>query len=173
MEETTRLTLEQINGLSQGEFVRVLGGVFEASPWIAAAAWHERPFDSLHALHRAMCAVVDNCPDEQKEMLIRAHPDLVGEAARRGTLTRESAQEQASAGLDRLSPEEAARFAELNEEYREKFGFPFVICVRENKKQGILDGFATRIHNTREQEVTAALGEIAKIARLRLEDALM
>lgn len=173
MERTARLTLEQINGLSQEEFVRALGGVFEASPWIAAAAWHEWPFASVHALHQAMCEVVDNSTDEQKEMLIRAHPDLVGEAALRGTLTRESAQEQASAGLDRLSPDEVASFTELNKEYREKFGFPFVICVRENKKQGILDGFARRIHNTREQEVAAALGEIAKIARLRIEDMII
>lgn len=170
MKTPTKLTLEQINQLSREDFAQALAGIFEASPWIPAAAWGERPFESVDALHRSMCKVVDNAAPEQKESLIRAHPDLVGEAALRGTLTRESAQEQASAGLDRLSPDEIARFTQLNKEYRHRFDFPFVICVRENKKEGILAGFNSRLHNTREDEIETALTEIAKIARLRLED---
>jgi OHCU decarboxylase len=170
MRRTEKLTLAEVNGLSLEEFVRVLGGVFEASPWVAARAWEERPFAGVGELHRAMCKAVDGATLEEKETLIRAHPDLVGEAALRGSLTRESAQEQASAGLDRLSTEEIAQFARLNEAYRGRFGFPFVICVRENKKESILSGFANRIENSREEEIEVALSEIAKIARLRLGD---
>ena len=162
--------MAEVNCLSRKEFVGALGGVFEASPWVAARAWQKRPFGDMEDLHRAMCWVVDSATTEEKLTLIQAHPDLVGEAARRGTLTPESASEQASAGLDRLSPEETARFNRLNKAYRDRFGFPFVICVRENKKEGILSGFGSRIGHSREEEMAVALGEIAKIARLRLAD---
>ncbi len=111
-----------------------------------------------------------HAPRERQIALIRDHPDLVGRAALAGTLTPESSSEQASAGLDRLSPEEIATFTRLNQEYHERFGFPFVICVRENKKEGILTGFTARLNNTREQEIRTALDEIAKICSLRLRD---
>jgi len=102
--------------------------------------------------------------------LIRAHPDLVGRATLAGTLTRESTGEQASAGLNALSPAEIALFQKQNAAYREKFGFPFVICARLNKKEAILAGFEHRLKNSPEQEIPAALGEIFKIAELRLRD---
>src|SRR5205823_10715133 len=137
----SRLTLEEINAFDRDEFVARLGHVFESSPWIAAEAWRERPFESLERLHETMCGVMYGSTAEQKLALIRAHPDLVGRAALAGTLTQESKGEQASAGLDRLSPEEVAEFTRLNKLYREKFGFPFVICARENKKESILAGF--------------------------------
>jgi OHCU decarboxylase len=107
---------------------------------------------------------------EQQVALIQAHPDLVGQAALAGTLTPESTSEQASVGLDRLSPEEIATFTRLNQTYHGRFGFPFVICVRENKKESILAGFATRLHNSRQREIETALGEIAKIGWFRLRD---
>ena len=170
--EQPPLTLEEINALDRDEFVARLGHVFESSPWIAAEAWRERPFESLERLHETMCGVMYGSTAEQKLALIRAHPDLVGRAALAGTLTQESKGEQASAGLDRLSPEEVAEFTRLNKLYREKFGFPFVICARENKKESILAGFDARLRNSREQEIATALAEIAKIARLRLLDAI-
>jgi OHCU decarboxylase len=108
--------------------------------------------------------------EEQKVALIRAHPDLVGRAALEGTLSRESTGEQAAAGLNRLSPEEVNTFNRLNNQYREKFEFPFVICARENKKASILAGFDTRITHTRPQEIEIALGEVAKICAFRLAD---
>lgn len=107
--------------------------------------------------------------DEQLK-LIASHPDLVGSLAREGRLTRESTTEQAAAGLTQLSRDEIAAFERFNAEYRTKFGFPFVICARENKKAAILAAFPRRLANTREQEIATALGEIAKIARLRLLD---
>jgi 2-oxo-4-hydroxy-4-carboxy-5-ureidoimidazoline decarboxylase len=150
----------------------VLGFIFEDSPWVAAAAWRARPFASLDALHGAMCAVVARAPLEGRIALIAAHPDLVGHAARDGTLGRASQSEQAAAGLDRLGPEEIAMFAELNGTYRDRFGFPFVICVRENKKAAIIAGLRERVKNDRPTEIATALAEIEKIARLRLNDTI-
>ena len=165
-----KLTIEQVNNLDQREFVAYLGGVFESSPWVAEAAWFRRPFGSITELHTAMRDVVQSREATKQEALICAHPDLVGRAALEGTLTPASAREQASAGLDQLRHEEVTKFEELNKAYRSKFGFPFVICVRENKKQAILSDFSTRLTNSREAEVEKALEEIAKIARLRLEE---
>jgi OHCU decarboxylase len=102
--------------------------------------------------------------------LILAHPDLAGKAAVAGELTPESTREQASAGLDRLTPEEYEAFTRLNIGYREKFGFPMIVCVREHTKESILAQAEARMEHSREQEIEVALGEIAKIARLRLQD---
>src|SRR3954453_23953597 len=158
------MTIEEINALDQEFFVGGLGSLFEGSPWIAAEAWRGRPFPSIAQLHKALCAVMYNASTEQQVALIRAHPDLVGKAALAGTLRPESTREQASAGLDRLSPEEIATFTRLNQAYKDRFGFPFVICARENKKDSILAGFTRRLDNSRAQEIATALGEIAKIS---------
>ncbi|MCA1599542.1 MAG: 2-oxo-4-hydroxy-4-carboxy-5-ureidoimidazoline decarboxylase [Chloroflexi bacterium] len=166
----SRLTIDEINALDRASFVAALGPVFEGPPWIVERAWEERPFADLMRLHERLRAVMDAAPVELQVELIRAHPDLVGRAALAGALTPESTGEQASAGLDRLSPAEVAAFTELNAAYHERFGFPFVICVRENKKEGILAGFNARLGHTREGEITTALSEVAKIAWLRLLD---
>jgi OHCU decarboxylase len=170
---TTRIAVPDLNALDQDRFVAALDFVFEGPPWIVAEAWHQRPFRDLAQLHQAVCTVMHGAPSEQKIALIRAHPDLVGRAALAGTLTPESTGEQAAAGLDRLTPEEIAHFNRLNQAYRDRFGFPFVICARENKKASILAGFEARLHNAREQEIETALREIAKIAYLRLRDAII
>ena len=107
---------------------------------------------------------------EKQLALICAHPDLVGRAARAGTLTRESTNEQANAGLNQLLPEEIDLFQTQNAAYKNKFGFPFVICARLNKKAAILAGFGERLKNSREKEIKTALEEIFKIAELRLRD---
>lgn len=163
-------SVRQLNEASREEFVRVVGPVFEHSPWIADAAWAKRPFASIDQLHRELCEVVHHADEAKQVALIQAHPDLVGKLAREGKLTRESTSEQASAGLDRLSAEEIAIFEASNAAYREKFGFPFVICARLNKKDAILAGFKTRLHHSREAEIKTALEEIGKIAKLRLAD---
>jgi len=167
---TTPMALAVVNALDQDAFVAVLGALFEGSPWIAAETWLSRPFASHNALHHALCATMYAAPPERKVALIRAHPDLAGKAAIAGELTPESTSEQSSVGLDRLSPEEFARFTRLNQAYLDTFGFPFVICVRENTKDSILASFAARLQYPRDQEIETALGEIAKIARLRLLD---
>jgi OHCU decarboxylase len=168
----TPVPLDAINQLDQDQFVATLGFVFEGSPWIAAETWPDRPFVSRAKLHQALCATMQAAPEAQKIALIQAHPDLAGKAAIIGELTPESTREQASAGLDRMSPDEFATFTRLNQSYRDTFGFPFVICVREHTRASILEDFAARLQNAREQEISTALGEIAKIARLRLLDAV-
>ncbi len=165
-----KASLEEINALDRAAFVERFGAVFEHSPWVADAVWDHRPFRARADLHAAMCAAVQATPPERQLALIRAHPDLVGRAAREGRLGAASASEQAGAGLDRLTPEEAAWFNQHNAGYRARFGFPFIICVRANRKQAIVAGFETRLLHTPEQERAAALAEIEKIAAFRLAD---
>src|SRR5262245_29597436 len=163
-------TPAQINALSRDEFVRVIGPVFEASPWITAATWPQRPFADLNQLHQALCRTVTDADTERQIQLINAHPDLVGRAALQGSLTPESMGEQASAGLNRLRAEDIALFQTLNQSCRQRFGCPVVICARLNKKDALLAGFRSRLNNSHETEIKTALDGIARIARLRLED---
>jgi len=165
-----RLTIPEINSLSCSEFVRVFGGVFEHSPWIAEGACEKRPFAGMEQLHGALCDTVKMSAQEKQLALLRAHPDLVGRLAEENQLTKESAREQASAGLDCLAPDEVAQFQRNNAAYHERFGFPFIICARLNKKEAILNGFSRRLHHSREQEIQTALEEVYKIAELRLRD---
>ena len=149
------ISLERLNTLDQSGFVAALGGIFEGPPWIVTDAWAARPFSDVDALYSALCQVMYAAPPERKVALIQAHPNLVGRAARTGTLGPASTAEQAAAGLNDLTADEIATFECLNAEYQQRFGFPFVICARENKKESILAGFAARMHNTRDQEIAA------------------
>ena len=164
------MTISELNQLSQKDFVRAIGPVFENSPWIAEMAFAKKPFANWESLHRALCETVKISGEEKQLALIRAHPDLVGKLALAGQLTKESTNEQASAGLYKLSPEEIELFQKQNAAYKNRFGFPFVICARLNKKESILAGFGERLKNSREQEIKTALEEIFKIAELRLCD---
>lgn len=159
------LNVADLNALGRDEFVRVVAPVFEHSPWIAERAWQRRSFADRNALHRALCEVVRNATAAEKRSLIRAHPDLVG----RAVLTIESQAEQESAGLASLTKSERQQFRDYNKAYRERFGFPFVICARLNKKQAILRSFPERLRNSRRREIETALEEIYKIASLRLQ----
>jgi uric acid transporter len=160
------LTLEQVNSLSDDEFVARFGPLFQGPPWIAGEVARMRPFDSLYAMRHAFHSVLFDAPPERQRELIGSYPDIAAKVA----LGQGSRRDQASAGLNRLTPEEYERFDALNEAYRAKFGFPFVICVRENTKETILAAFERRLENTPVQEQMAALVEIAKIANLRLYD---
>ena len=150
-------------------FIKVLGGIFEHSPWVAERAWDARPFPTIAALHAAMVDAVLAANVEAQMALICAHPDLAGREAATGTLTKDSQAEQASAGLDRCTTQELDRVQQLNRRYREKFGFPFVMAVKHRSKDEILAAFAARIGNGHEQELTTCLSEIYKIGRLRLD----
>jgi len=140
--------------------------LFEHSPWLEARA-DARP--SSGDRHADLMAVMYDATPEEQLALIRAHPELAGKAAVDGTLTEASAAEQASAGLDRLSQAEFDRFHALNAAYRERFGFPFIICVRLTDKAGILAAMERRLGNDRGAEIAEALGQIGEIVRLRLE----
>ena len=148
-------------------FVARYGALFEHSPWVVERAAEHLPLPDLHT---GLMAVVHAATSEERLALIRAHPELAGKAAIDRTLTGASAAEQASAGLDRLSVEEFETFHALNAAYRERFDFPFIICVRLTDKAGILAAMATRLGNDRDIEIAAAIAEIGKIVRLRLED---
>ena len=165
-----KLSVEEVNNMGREEFVARFGSLFERSPWVAVGAWHSRPFGGLDGLHAAFVKTVQDAPPERRVALIREHPDLAGKAALAGELTEESAGEQASAGLDRLSSGEYERFHRLNAAYREKFDLPYVVCVRDNTKESIFAGAERRLANTREEEIWTALREISRISRLRLED---
>jgi OHCU decarboxylase len=162
--------MEGVNALTREVFVDRYGRLFEHSPWVAEEAYASRPFEDEGELFAALRAAMYAAPRERQLALIRAHPDLAGRAAVEGSLTESSQREQSSAGLDRLTPDEYASFTRLNTAYRERFDFPFVVCVREHTKESILRVAGERLEHTRDEEVRVALEEIAKIARLRLEE---
>ncbi len=162
------VTLEQLNKASQPDFVHALGEVYENSPWVPERAYAMRPFKSAGALFDAMAAAVATASDAEKLELIRSHPDLAGRAALADDLTESSKAEQGALGLNRLSPAEFARFEKLNAAYTRKFGFPFVICVRRQTRDAILESFERRLNNDSTAEAKTALQEIDLIARLRL-----
>lgn len=153
------------------EFVRRFGHVAEGSPWVAEAAWERGPFADRAAMAEAFGAVIRAAPAGRQLRLIRAHPELAGRAARAGELTPESAGEQASAELDRLVPADLDRVVRLNEGYRERFGFPFVICVRGRSVAEILGAGEARLGDDPDTERAAAIEEIAAIIALRLAKA--
>jgi 2-oxo-4-hydroxy-4-carboxy-5-ureidoimidazoline decarboxylase len=166
------MTFDALNQLDRAGFVAAIGHLFEHSPWVAEETWPRRPFRDAAHLHAELCAAMRGASPERQLALIRAHPDLAGRLAQQKQLTAESTREQASAGLDTLSEAELGAFAELNAAYRARFGFPFIICARLNAREAILTAMQTRVANTLEDEFATALGEIEKIARLRLEDVL-
>jgi len=165
-------SLENLNNADRAAFVAALGHLFEHSPWVAEEAWVKRPFASAEVLHAALCATMQAATPERRLALIRAHPDLAGRLAQQRQLTAASTREQTGAGLDQLTEAELAEFTRRNDAYREKFGFPFVICARLNAKAAILAAMQERRSNPPEAEHAAALGEIEKIAWLRLQDTL-
>lgn len=154
------------NALSAADFVARYGELFEHSPWLVERAAAARPFADLHS---GLMAVLVAASDEDRLRLIRAHPELAGKAASAGTLSAASQHEQSGAGLDRLSPDQYGRFQTLNRAYRERFGFPFVICVRHHDSASLLAALERRSQRSRSEEISTALNEIGEIVRLRLE----
>lgn len=165
-----RLGIEDAALLDRDAFVAAFGGVFEDSPWIASDAYDTRPWVSPQALHAAMTAVVDAAPPEARLKLIRTHPDLAGKAAIAGELTPESTREQSAAGLDRLTSQQHADVLALTAAYRERFGFPFIVCAREHTADTIIAAARERLDHDPDDEERTALAEIYKIAALRLAD---
>lgn len=161
------MTLDEVNRLDDAAFVARYGALFEHSPWVVERAAALRPFGDVH---QGLMKAVYAASDDEQLALIRAHPELAGKAAIDRTLTDASAAEQASAGLDRLTAEEFERFHALNTAYRDRFGFPFIICVRLTDKAGILAAMQARLAHDREEEIATALIQIGDIVRLRLED---
>ncbi|MCE2566051.1 2-oxo-4-hydroxy-4-carboxy-5-ureidoimidazoline decarboxylase [Komagataeibacter sp. FNDCF1] len=164
--------MDRVDAMSAVRFVELFGPIYEHSPWIARRAHAHAPFADRDAMLAAMRHELDRATEAEKMALIRAHPELAQRMGVDPTLTSASAAEQACAGLDRLTPDEFATFRALNDAYTAKFGIPFIICVRQSDKEGILNGLYARLENTFEAEQQAALREINRIAALRLADVL-
>jgi 2-oxo-4-hydroxy-4-carboxy-5-ureidoimidazoline decarboxylase len=162
-------TLVKLNACSKGEFVAALANVFEHSQWIAEQAAASRPFAGVRALFDAMRAAVEHASEELQLALIRAHPDLANKTQRASGLTAESTAEQDSVGLDRLSDAEYQAFEHVNNAYRSKFGFPYIVCVRRRTKDSILGDFERRLPNDTATEIKTSIEEIGRIAALRLD----
>jgi 2-oxo-4-hydroxy-4-carboxy-5-ureidoimidazoline decarboxylase len=161
-------TLADLNACSKGDFVAALANVFEYSPWIAEEAATARPFAGVNALFKEMKRVVDAAAPEPRLALIKAHPDLANKTQRAAGLTAESNAEQNSVGLDRLSDAEYEAFERVNNAYRGKFGFPYIVCVRRHTKDSILRDFERRLPNDAATETQKSIDEICRIAALRV-----
>lgn len=164
------MTLSEVNSLDQPQFVASLGGVFEHSPWVAERAWAKRPFDSVDALHAAMLDALARARPEEKLALVRAHPELAGREAAAGSLTPDSSTEQGRLGFTALSRNELLEMAELNRNYREKFGFPCIVALRLHaSRESVVAEMERRLGNNAETELANALEQIGDITRGRLE----
>lgn len=166
---------ERPSEMTRERFVALYGGVFEHSPWVAEGAWALEfgpAHDCAAGVHSALCRAFRAAPDERRLGVLRAHPDLAGKLAAAKRLTAESTSEQASAGLDALTDEERARFTELNAAYAERFGFPFIIAVRDHDRASILAAFERRLGQSRETELAEACRQVERIALFRLRDLL-
>ena len=160
------LTIDDLNRLDEEVFVDELDDVYEHSPWVPERVLPERPFDSLAELREAMRRVVDEASRETKLELLRSHPDLGDQTG----ITESSEKEQASAGLDQLSPEMYEAFQRLNDRYRGAFGFPFIMAVKNESPKAIKDAMETRVKQTESEEFRTAIAEVHTIARFRLEE---
>jgi 2-oxo-4-hydroxy-4-carboxy-5-ureidoimidazoline decarboxylase len=162
------VTLADLNQMAPAAFTAAIGETFELAPWVAEAAAAKRPFSTVTDLHAAMMGAVRAAPRQTQLAFLGGHPDLAGKAARAGAVTEDSRHEQASVGLDTLSEEEFARFHRLNDAYKTRFGFPFIVCVRRHTRDSILQQYERRVAHDPATEFTAALQEIFYITRLRV-----
>jgi 2-oxo-4-hydroxy-4-carboxy-5-ureidoimidazoline decarboxylase len=165
----SQITLSELNACGKDDFVAALGNIFEYSPWIAEQAAAARPFVGVRQLCEAMKAAVDRAPLELRLALIKAHPDLANKTQRAAGLTAESDAEQNSLGLDRLSDAEYDAFERVNNAYRAKFGFPYIVSVRRHTKDSVLRDFERRLPNDAATEMQRSVQEIGRIAALRLD----
>ena len=164
----TTVDLAALNQMEAASFVASIGETFELAPWVAEAAAAKRPYRSVTDLHAAMMDIVRAAPREAQFAFLRLHPDLAGKAARAGKVTDDSRREQASAGLDSLSDAEFERFHRLNDAYKARFGFPFIVCVRRHTRDSILSQFERRLTHDAATEFASAMQEVAYITRLRI-----
>ncbi|WP_148252436.1 2-oxo-4-hydroxy-4-carboxy-5-ureidoimidazoline decarboxylase [Aidingimonas lacisalsi] len=169
---TISLLTPRPSQLDLASFVTHYGDIYEHSPWIAEEAWYQgltETQDTPDGLADIMAGVLTAASAERQLAVIRAHPDLAGKAAVAGALTDDSTREQAGAGLDQCTPEELARFERLNEAYKARFDFPFVMAVKGNDRHKILAAFESRLGNSPDEERRTAIEQINRIARFRLE----
>jgi 2-oxo-4-hydroxy-4-carboxy-5-ureidoimidazoline decarboxylase len=163
------LNIDAINTRSETEFIALLGSIFEHSPWVSELVYGKRPFADREALHREMVDAMRQAPKLQRMALLCSHPELAGKEAAAGSLTDASQREQAGAGLNQCSAQELQKIKALNQAYHDKFEFPFIIAVTGLDKHQIIAAMERRLDNDREEEFDTALGEVEKIARIRID----
>ncbi|XP_043189298.1 2-oxo-4-hydroxy-4-carboxy-5-ureidoimidazoline decarboxylase-like [Amphibalanus amphitrite] len=164
------ITMADVNQMDFEQFIERFGNVVEHCPLAAGAIWASRPFSDVNDIHECVSTFLDSLPYHGRQAVLRVHPDLAGRVAQQGTLTSESAGEQRSAGLTELTEEERQQLTDQNHRYKAKFGFPFVVCARQNKKAAILSGLEERLRNDEDEELRTGLEEVKKITYLRLLD---
>lgn len=162
--------LSEVNAMTAEVFTANFGDVAEHAPWVASQAASARPYRNRDQMVSAFASAVTQSSQSDKLELLRAHPDLAGKAAIAGTLTPDSKREQQAAGLDSLTPAEFARLSELNVAYISRFGFPFILAVKGASKKQVLAAIAARVERSREEEFSAAVSEVCRILRFRIED---
>lgn len=162
---TQKYHLKDLNEMSKADFTEVLGEIWEETPAIAQQSWQYRPFTDIESLYQTMVKVVQEMSQAEQLALIQAHPDLGSKTK----MAQASVQEQSQAGLSTLSLAEYEQFQSLNQAYKDKFGFPFIIAVKNHTKASILEAFKNRLQNDLDTEKQQALAEISKIARFRLD----
>ncbi|CAM3843165.1 2-oxo-4-hydroxy-4-carboxy-5-ureidoimidazoline decarboxylase [Alkalicoccus chagannorensis] len=158
-------TIREINDMSQESFIESIGPIFEHSPWIAERTWHRGPFEDKAALLEALQKDMYRASEAEHLSLLRAHPDL----GTKMEVTSASRSEQQGAGLDQLTTDEYDALTRMNEAYKERFAFPFILAVKGKTKQDILTDIERRRHHTLQVERDTALREVAAIASFRLE----
>ena len=168
--EKASLKGRAVAAASRQQFLETYGHLFDHSPWVVERAWAMRPFEDAKALHCAFLRVIAEASVEERLALARAHPELADKVAMAQGLTADSAREQASAGLDRLTPAEFEAFHASNRAYRARHGFPFIICVKLNDRASILAAMAARAEQDSEVELDEAMTQVGLISRLRLAD---
>ncbi len=166
---TTPPTLDTLNTCTPTAFAAALADIWEHAPWVAERVAPQRPFASVAALHQAMVDVVAALPEPQRVAFYANHPELAGSDARRGSMTEASIAEQGTLSLASLDGAAAQRWDALNQAYRARFGFPFILCIRRHTHASALQAFERRLQNDRVAELAAALEEIAAITRMRLD----
>ncbi|KAK7118371.1 hypothetical protein R3I94_022014 [Phoxinus phoxinus] len=167
------MDISAVNALTYEEFVELFGNVVEKSPIISAAIWSHRPFKDLTDIEAHITEFIHSLSDSGKEGILRCHPDLAGRDLQSGTLTRESREEQSQAGMTALDSAEILLMHRLNSEYKERFGFPFIICARLNNKADIVRRLSERLKNDRAAERELAIEEVKKISSLRLHNIVL
>lgn len=168
---SSKLSLQQVNELPAEQFIKIFTNVVECWPFAAEYVSTKAPFESTDKLLDEFDQYLSDLPESSQENILQLHPDLAGKLADEGKLTEESSFEQASAGLNAMTKEQKIQMNNFNKIYKDKFGFPFVICVRQaNRVDGILAGMNTRIYNSRSDELETGFNEVKKICKLRIEE---